>query len=103
MPTITPSLTERTPPVEWDDSIEFGAAGGVVSTAKDMGVWMKMLLASDMSSEYALLSPETRADIFADSMVAEVSFSETAADQRGNRFQLRAWLGRFPAQRACRG
>jgi CubicO group peptidase (beta-lactamase class C family) len=64
-------------PVEWDDSIEFGAAGGVVSTAKDMGVWMKMLLASDMSSEYALLSPETRADIFADSMVAEVSFSET--------------------------
>ena len=64
-------------PVEWDDSIEFGAAGGVVSTAKDMGVWMKMLLASDMSSEYALLSAETRADIFADSMVAEVSFSET--------------------------
>ena len=64
-------------PVEWDDSIEFGAAGGVISTAKDMGTWMKMLLASDMSAEYALLSPETRADIFADSMVAEVIFSET--------------------------
>src|SRR6478735_5534844 len=63
--------------VEWDDSIEFGAAGGVVSTATDMGVWMKMLLASDMSSEHALLSPETRTDIFADSMVAEVTFSET--------------------------
>lgn len=64
-------------PVEWDDSIEFGAAGGVVSTAKDMGTWMKMLLAIDMKAEHALLSPETRADIFADSMVAEVTFSET--------------------------
>lgn len=70
-------INGKNTPVEWDDSDEFGAAGGVVSTAKDMGTWMKMLLASDMSADYALLSPETRADIFADSMVAEVTFSET--------------------------
>jgi CubicO group peptidase (beta-lactamase class C family) len=82
-------------PVEWDDSIEFGAAGGVVSTAKDMGGWMKMLLASDMSSEYALLSPETRADIFADSMVAEVSFSETPPISEATGFNYGLGWGTF--------
>ncbi len=58
--------------VEWDNSIEFGAAGGVISTANDMARWMKMLVASGDD----LLTAATRAELFKESMVSEPGFSE---------------------------
>ncbi len=57
---------------DWDDSVVFGAAGGIVSTADDMAVWMQMLLAQGGR----VLKPETVADIFRPSMVGDISFSE---------------------------
>lgn len=62
--------------IEWDDSVVFGAAGGVVSTANDMAAWMRMLLAQGSLDGTPVLAPETVGDLFEPSMVGEIEFSE---------------------------
>ena len=54
-----------------------GAASSGTSTAADMAKFMLMYLGKGTSNGKTVLKPETVADIFKRSMVAELSFSET--------------------------
>lgn len=71
-----------------DKSILFVAAGGVTSTAKDMGNWMIMHLNEGFFDGKQLLKPETIKDMHMPSMVAEVSFTELPPINDGSSFSF---------------
>jgi hypothetical protein len=56
-----------------------------------MAKFMLMLLTKGPHNGKTILKPETVAEMFKRSMVSEIGFSETAADQRDDRFLL--WIG----------
>lgn len=62
--------------VEPDRSILFVAAGGVTSTASDLGNWMIMHLNGGVFEGKQILSAETIAEMHAPSMVSEATFAE---------------------------
>lgn len=62
--------------IPWDIGRQFVAAGGVTSTAADMGNWMMMQLNGGVFEGSQILKPETVKEMHAPSMVAEVSFTE---------------------------
>jgi CubicO group peptidase (beta-lactamase class C family) len=62
--------------VELDHHGTIGAAGSAFSTARDMGLWMQMLLNDGSAQGRSLIQPETLRQIFEPSMVTELSFSE---------------------------
>jgi CubicO group peptidase (beta-lactamase class C family) len=58
--------------IPYSDSSVFTAAGGVVSSAPDLGTWMNLWLSGDDT----ILSREVISEILAPSMVGEVGFTE---------------------------
>ncbi len=62
--------------VPYDKSILFAAAGGVTSTANDLGKWMIMHLNGGAFEGNQILKPETIKAMHAPSMVGEISFAE---------------------------
>jgi CubicO group peptidase (beta-lactamase class C family) len=63
--------------IPWADSVVFGPAGGVSSTARDLASWMQMLLAEGDFGGQRVLTAETVHEMFEPAMVAPVSFTET--------------------------
>lgn len=55
----------------------FGPAGAISSSANDMAVWMRMLLAGGRLGAKQVLRAETVQELFRPAMVSEVSFSES--------------------------
>jgi CubicO group peptidase (beta-lactamase class C family) len=66
----------RTVPFPWVQGDVLGASQSIVSTAADMARWITMLLDGGQFEGRRLLKAETVTEMFAPSMVAEVSFSE---------------------------
>lgn len=62
--------------IPYDKSVMFVAAGGVTSTAHDMGNWMIMHLNGGAFEGKQVLTSETVKEMHAPSMVAEVTFTE---------------------------
>lgn len=60
-----------------EDSKLFAAAGGVFSTAKDLGNWMILHLNEGKFNGKEVLKPETIHEMHKPSMVADVTFTET--------------------------
>lgn len=60
-----------------EDSKLFAAAGGVFSTARDLGNWMILHLNEGKFKGKSVLRPETIHEMHKPSMVADVSFTET--------------------------
>jgi CubicO group peptidase (beta-lactamase class C family) len=63
--------------IPWADSVVFGPAGGISSTARDLASWMQMLLAEGDFGGQQVLTAGTVREIFEPAMVAPVSFTET--------------------------
>lgn len=59
-----------------DPSVAFVAAGGVTSTAKDMGNWMIMHLNNGVFEGKQILQSETLREMFLPSMASKISFTE---------------------------
>lgn len=68
----------RVIPTTMDTNTTFAAAGGVTSTATDLGNWLIMLLNEGQFNGNQILKPETIKAMFTPSMTAEVGFSEAA-------------------------
>lgn len=62
--------------IPWADSVVFGPAGGVASTARDLANWMQMLLADGTFGSQQVLTAGTVHEMFNPAMVAPVSFTE---------------------------
>lgn len=65
-------------PIDWDPSGGFAAAGGVVSSAKDMANFLQMLLNHGSFQGKPILSKETVETLFTPVIPCEISFSESA-------------------------
>lgn len=62
--------------VPLDDHGVHGAAGSAVSTATDLVAWMQMLLDGGEGNGRRLIKEDTVRDMFAPSMVSDISFAE---------------------------
>ena len=78
-----------------DDHGVHGAAGSAVSTATDLAVWMQMLLAGGEGNGQRLVTEETVRDMFAPSMVSDISFSEAPPIDASSGFSYGLGWGNF--------
>ncbi|MFA6916098.1 MAG: serine hydrolase [Parachlamydiales bacterium] len=62
--------------VPWDNIRGFDAAGGITSTARDMGRWIAVHLNGGKVGESRILKADTVKEILSPSMVTEVSFTD---------------------------
>jgi CubicO group peptidase (beta-lactamase class C family) len=61
--------------IPWDDKRGFPSAGGMTSTAVDMGHWMIMHLNGGLFEGKQIIKSETITEMYLPSMVSEVSFA----------------------------
>ncbi len=88
-------IQEKMTVIPWDRTGGFPAAGGVSSTAADMGRWMVMHLNGGVYKGKQILKSSTVQEIFQPSMVTEASFSEAPPINQNSSFSYGLGWGNY--------